>query len=694
MNQMTRTLAFVMAAAASVIGAVIAHVVTRPAEIESGQLAGQPFYPNFQDPTEAASIRIAAWNPNSNKVETFEVVNENGLWRIPSHYDYPADGEEQLARAAASAIGITRGSLVSESSDTYERMGVIDPLDPDVGQGADVTGTRITLKDAEGKTLADFIIGKPQRQVDEDETASEDGGKQQKKGIYYVRRPDEKEVYLAEVAIDVSTKFADWIEKDLLDITTSQLREITVNKYSVDEATGKVEQGDLSRLTRTSSTEKWKLEGLDESEGTVKASVVNAMARALDDLKIVGVRRKPAGLSATLKQEEGASVDFSTALDLQQRGFFMTPRGELLSNEGEVLAGTSDGVMYVLRFGEVFTGTDLEIEVGQSAHSDKEDSQDEAEQQSTDEQDGDAQESDEETGQDEQNKTKSSRYVFVTAQFNQELLGEPPVEPKKPEPPKDLKEKSEEKSPPDSSDNSDKPQEKDSQKSRESSPTDSESPSEESSASSDGESSPAKEDSSNGKPQQTDKEASSDKSTDKESPSEVSPQDPQAEYKAALEKYEEELEAYQIRKEEYDRRVQEGKDRVKELNDRFADWYYVIPADIFDDLSVTRDQLIDPAEEKPKEEETESPAPMPGASKSEETTKQNSETKKAPSNPEQETESNKKPAAEKTPDQKEDTSKDGSSKQPEKDPDASSDDKPAAKEESPAPAASSEKKDP
>ncbi|MEZ6065627.1 MAG: hypothetical protein R3B90_07920 [Planctomycetaceae bacterium] len=108
MNQMTRTLVFVIAASLAVIGAIFAHIMTRPPTVAGYSDVGELFYPTFIEPAKATAIRVAAWNSLTNQVERFEVRNNDGQWVIPSHQNYPADGERQLARAAASAMGVQR----------------------------------------------------------------------------------------------------------------------------------------------------------------------------------------------------------------------------------------------------------------------------------------------------------------------------------------------------------------------------------------------------------------------------------------------------------------------------------------------------------------------------------------------------------------------------------------------------------
>ena len=79
------------------------------------------------------------------------------------------------------------------------------------------------------------------------------------------------------------------------------------------------------------------------------------------------------------------------------RGFFPTPDGGLLSNEGEVLVRTTEGVLYTLRFGEVVYGSGEAVAIGND------------------------------TSDEEQSETGENRYVFITAEFDQTSLPEPQV---------------------------------------------------------------------------------------------------------------------------------------------------------------------------------------------------------------------------------------------------------------------------
>ena len=84
---------------------------------------------------------------------------------------------------------------------------------------------------------------------------------------------------------------------------------------------------------------------------------LNDLKKALSELKIVDVRRKPDGLGADLKAGDDIMNNNDSRVSLMNRGFFPisleSGPAELRAANGEVLIGTKDGVEYVLRFGKI-----------------------------------------------------------------------------------------------------------------------------------------------------------------------------------------------------------------------------------------------------------------------------------------------------------------------------------------------------
>ncbi len=93
-------------------------------------------------------------------------------------------------------------------------MGVIDPLDAKA-TALKGRGKRVTLRDASEKVLADFIIG---NEIKGNERKEGSGGQR------YVRVPGQKRIYGVNVKADLSTRFADWIETNLLKVEASKIR--------------------------------------------------------------------------------------------------------------------------------------------------------------------------------------------------------------------------------------------------------------------------------------------------------------------------------------------------------------------------------------------------------------------------------------------------------------------------------------
>ena len=291
MNPMTRTLTYVGVAFVCVVLAVWSGMPTPELNPDDSANVGEPFYPDFEDPIEATGVRVTVFNEDTAESKTFEVSNKNGAWTIPSHYDYPADGKDQLEKTASSLVAVKRGAVAGVSEQDWERLGVVDPLSDEVGQRKG-RGERLTLTNG-GTTLLDLIIG---NQVDNRE------------GFFYVRHPKEKQTYVAELDLELTTDFGEWIEPDLLQINTTDLREMVIKDYSIDESSRRIVFNDVLKLRRPDASTSWKLEGQKENE-KLKTAAINQIITTADNLKIIGVRPKPQGLSSDLKLTGSFSTD-------------------------------------------------------------------------------------------------------------------------------------------------------------------------------------------------------------------------------------------------------------------------------------------------------------------------------------------------------------------------------------------------
>ena len=148
----------------------------------------------------------------------------DGRWVIPSHSNYPADAKDRLAQTAAQVMGLTKDTIRSSRGEDHASLGVLDPREAKTSS-AEGFGKRITLRDSSDRVLADYILGKPIPNH---------------AGQRYVRRPGQVRTYGVNVQVEPSTRFADWIEPNLLDLQASSVVEATFDNSKWDADRGQV----------------------------------------------------------------------------------------------------------------------------------------------------------------------------------------------------------------------------------------------------------------------------------------------------------------------------------------------------------------------------------------------------------------------------------------------------------------------
>lgn len=389
MNELSRTATFAAVAAILLGGAVWAawpdRDLGRPIDDQ-----GQLFFPEFTIPEQAKSLEVAEVDPETGETRLFKVALKDGRWVIPSHGDYPADAKDRLARTASGILDLRKATIRSTQPRDHSDLGVLDPLDP---KSIDLEGMgkRVTLRDGNGAILADLILGKPVPNA---------------KGQRFVRLPGKNRVYGVNLdKVEISSRFADWIETNLLQVQASDVRQLMIDNHKIDPEQQKIQLGEVLTLERPDSGTDWKLTSGEIPPGKeLNIQAVSTMASTLADLQIVGVRPKPAGLTQELKAsaEKGISLDQASLLSLASKGFHLV-QGRLMSNEGDLYVTTAEGVEYTLRFGEVTFARGRELSAGSEAEKagDSEDSPGRAE------------------------GAVESRYLFVTAMFNPASVPEP-----------------------------------------------------------------------------------------------------------------------------------------------------------------------------------------------------------------------------------------------------------------------------
>jgi len=648
MTEIAKTAVFVLVGVATLGVALLIDLANRPEALDAGprDQVGKPLFDDF-DVLKVTDLEVVKWDEDTGTPRFFRVAQVNDVWSIPSHSNYPADAEDQLEKAAPSVMGLNVIDFVSENPGDFSEYGVVDPGAEKIESGTTGVGTRVVMKDARDKELVALVIGKevPDRE-----------------DLHYVRKIGQDPIYIVDVDTSkLSTKFHDWIEKDLLKLSTWDIKQIRVLDYSFDELAGRprirgqfaveyTDTGDtrwklLDSKTLNPETGEWTDRTLGDQE-ELNTETLNDMKYALDELEIVDVARKPAGLSANLKSSGELKLDQEAMVSLAQRGFYLVPYGrdqvELLSNEGEARVVMKDGVQYTLRFGEIVEDTS-----GGEAKADEEEAGE-----------GETGEETEGEGEDETEKSDSdlNRYIFVMAEFNPDLIPKPELEPlpelpegadgdaaEKPDEQPSGQQQPDDKKP--AGENADEGKEPKPETGADTPDAPAETPGAPGEAGSEGEpgeeaagqpadgaeqppsapaeapaapaetpAAPAETPAAPAETPAAPAETPSDTPAEAGQPAEPAEPAPEGEEPAEtpepeekeptveeIKKERERIEKENQRKQdEYDKKLEDGRKRVDELNDRFADWYYVISDEVYQKIHLSFDQIV---KEKEKEDE-------------------------------------------------------------------------------------------
>ncbi|MBP61115.1 MAG: hypothetical protein CMJ62_06265 [Planctomycetaceae bacterium] len=360
MTEVTKT-GIIVVVAVVLAGASIFNQ-SEPLENPSDDVIGSMMFEDFKDPLDAKSLEIVRHNEDLAEIDQFKVSEIAGVWSIPSHSNYPADAENQVRDAATILTDLEIMRIATDLASEHSLFGVVEPDPEKISAGDKGIGMLIAMQNSKGKDLARLVVGKQVKGAD---------------GQRFVRRPSQDRVYVVSLDPDrLSTKFEDWIETDLLDMNTWDIKQVMIKDYSVETAltlNGPVISSYDQRMGMQVSLEnnsEWKLDELFEyraeelrptellEDEELNTDRLNDMKNAFDDLEIVDVDRKPKGLGGDLRAEQDFMKDGDGLSSLFDKGFYpvdldQTGQLDLLCSDGEVSVRTEDGVEYVLRFGRV-----------------------------------------------------------------------------------------------------------------------------------------------------------------------------------------------------------------------------------------------------------------------------------------------------------------------------------------------------
>lgn len=348
-------------AVALVTLAIGSYVAWPTTTTDSAPIAGTTLFEEFKDPLAAANLKVVSFDEAKGELQEFVVrKNEGDVWTIQSKSDYPADALEQVTKAANSLIGLTVLDVQTSNVEDHDDLGVVEPDVRELEVGDEGVGRLVTFRDKDRGTLASIIVGDAVK------------GEPEKR---YVRKPGQDPVYVVKFDPEVvTTNFQEWIEEDLLQLSSIEIEKVSVDDYEASLASGgrfSLNRNYLYSVVQEESD--WRLDRLAEygenpleeptpvdppADRPLNTPKLNEMKNALDDLKFVDVYRKPKGIGATLQADAKLVEDEETVRSLVNRGFYPVTIGdadtvELMSANGEMRVATKAGVEYVLRFGNI-----------------------------------------------------------------------------------------------------------------------------------------------------------------------------------------------------------------------------------------------------------------------------------------------------------------------------------------------------
>ena len=330
MKESKKTLLFLAIAAISIL---LSYSLAPKQSDQEFNDVGQSFFPQYTNPLDAQSLEITSFNAKAGTNETFSVSLKNGRWTLPSHHNYPTDAGPRMEALAAKLIGLKRDEIRTRVAADHQSLGLIDPSDKTVSSLTG-RGKHVVLKDKNGNVLCDYIFG--------------DKVPNRKQNFNFVRLTKQNTVYAVANDVDLTVKFDDWVQTNLLQIKEDEIFKIAIEDYSLSQ--GKVKSGQSYKLART--RQGWYSKELKTGE-KLNNNAIKEMNEAFAKLKLIAVSPKPLAFAQKLKEDSDTSIDAVTIKSLQDKGYHLTAQG-LLSDEGECIITTKSGIVYTLRFGDAF----------------------------------------------------------------------------------------------------------------------------------------------------------------------------------------------------------------------------------------------------------------------------------------------------------------------------------------------------
>jgi hypothetical protein len=221
----------------------------------------QPAFPALREDPDAVA-KVVLTTPEG----SFTLVRETGdRWAALERFGYPVDSDK--VRALVVALADMR--LIEAKTRLPERYARLEVEDPDA---EDAKSRMLRVESADGKVLAEAILGKRQHRLTGNQAAGT-----------YLRRPGEEQSWLASGGADIDAEVVHWLDEEIVDLDPERIGRIAIRPESGAEYV----------VRRAGVGEPLELADLSADEQVREDAELDRLADAFAQMRLEGV--KPRG---------------------------------------------------------------------------------------------------------------------------------------------------------------------------------------------------------------------------------------------------------------------------------------------------------------------------------------------------------------------------------------------------------------
>jgi len=204
----TATLAIIALATS----AAAAYFYPWPTGEAGSNIVGQPIFEDYAS-TKIKQIRIDRFNVKTGKIESAIAKRKGDRWLLPNQSNFEASNARHIALVSNSLLQREVLEERSKEQEDHSEYGVIDPTLFESTANKSALGVKLALQDANGRSLANLVIGKQVGNT----RRSQDGMEKR-----FVAIPGQPNVYVIDFnPAALTTQFEAWVDPNLFSFTAS-----------------------------------------------------------------------------------------------------------------------------------------------------------------------------------------------------------------------------------------------------------------------------------------------------------------------------------------------------------------------------------------------------------------------------------------------------------------------------------------